>query len=76
MFQFYLRLHGLALSWVGSGRMIFSLNYTDAEFEEVARRFVAAAQQMQVDGWWVEIEGLTNRAIKRGILKEALHHRT
>lgn len=76
MLQFYLRLHGLALSWVGSGRMIFSLNYTDADFEEVVRRFVAAAQQMQVDGWWAEIEGLTNRAIKRGILREALHHRT
>ncbi len=76
MFQFYLRLHGLALSWVGSGRMIFSLNYTDADFEEVMWRFVAAAQQMQVDGWWAEIEGLTNRAIKRGILREALHHRT
>ncbi len=76
MFQFYLRLHGLALSWVGSGRMIFSLNYTDADFEEVMWRFVAAAQQMQVDAWWAEIEGLTNRAIKRGILKEALHHRT
>jgi glutamate-1-semialdehyde 2,1-aminomutase len=76
MLQFYLRLHGLALSWVGSGRMIFSLNYTDADFEEVVRRFVAAAQQMQVDGWWAEIEGLTNRAIKRGILREALQHRT
>jgi len=27
MLQFYLRAHGLALSWVGSGRLIFSLNY-------------------------------------------------
>ena len=24
--------HGLALSWVGTGRFIFSLNYTDADF--------------------------------------------
>src|SRR5262249_14556017 len=28
MFQYYLRAEGLALSWVGSGRMIFSHNYT------------------------------------------------
>jgi hypothetical protein len=28
MLQFYLRAEGLALSWVGTGRLIFSLNYT------------------------------------------------
>jgi glutamate-1-semialdehyde 2,1-aminomutase len=28
MFQYYLRAEGLALSWVGTGRLIFSLNYT------------------------------------------------
>jgi glutamate-1-semialdehyde 2,1-aminomutase len=26
MLQFYLRAEGLALSWVGTGRLIFSLN--------------------------------------------------
>ena len=44
MLQYYLRAEGLALSWVGTGRLIFSLNYTDADFEAVADRFVAAAQ--------------------------------
>ncbi len=34
---------GLALSWIGTGRLIFSLNYTDADFAAVADRFVAAA---------------------------------
>src|SRR3954453_16684261 len=42
----------LALSWVGTGRLIFSLNYTDAEFAEVADRFITAALQMKQDGWW------------------------
>ena len=28
MFQYYLRAEDLALSWVGTGRLIFSLNYT------------------------------------------------
>jgi glutamate-1-semialdehyde 2,1-aminomutase len=36
MFQYYLRAAGLALSWVGTGRLIFSLNYTDEDFAEVA----------------------------------------
>ena len=43
MLQYYLRAEGLALSWVGTGRLIFSLNYTDADFDAVADRFVAAA---------------------------------
>ena len=47
MLQYYLRAEGLALSWVGTGRLIFSLNYTDADFDAVADRFVAAAQAMQ-----------------------------
>jgi glutamate-1-semialdehyde 2,1-aminomutase len=42
MLQYYLRAHGLALSWVGTGRLIFSLDYTDAHFAQVAERFVAA----------------------------------
>ena len=36
MLQYYLRAEGLALSWVGTGRLIFSLNFTDADFAEVA----------------------------------------
>jgi glutamate-1-semialdehyde 2,1-aminomutase len=52
MLQFYLRAHGLALSWVGTGRLIFGLHFGDAEFGEVCDRFVAAALQMRADGWW------------------------
>ena len=40
MFQYYLRAEGLALSWVGTGRLIFSLNYTEADYQAVADRFV------------------------------------
>jgi glutamate-1-semialdehyde 2,1-aminomutase len=70
MFQYYLRLEQLALSWVGTGRLIFSLNYTDAEFAEVAKRFVAAASEMKKDGWWWREPSLTNKKIRRKILKE------
>ncbi len=75
MLQFYLRAHGLALSWVGTGRLIFSLNYSEAEFDDVVQRFVAAALEMQADGWWWNDTQLTNRAIKRGIFREMLAHR-
>jgi glutamate-1-semialdehyde 2,1-aminomutase len=75
MLQFYLRAQGLALSWVGSGRLIFSLNYSDADFDAVSQRFVAAAAAMQDDGWWLEDPALTNKSIKRGILREMLKQR-
>ena len=70
MLQYYLRVQGLALSWVGTGRMIFSLNYSDADFEAVVQRFVAATTQMKQDGWWWHSPELTNKGIRRSILKE------
>ena len=72
MLQYYLRAEGLALSWVGTGRLIFSLNYTDADFAEVANRFVAAAEKMKQDGWWWRDASLTNKTIRRKILKEMI----
>jgi glutamate-1-semialdehyde 2,1-aminomutase len=72
MLQYYLRAEGLALSWVGTGRLIFSLNYTDADFAEVAKRFAAAAAKMKQDGWWWRDASLTNKGIKRQILKEII----
>ncbi len=75
LLQFYLRAEGLALSWVGSGRLIFSLNYSEADFAAVADRFVAAAQAMQNDGWCWSHEQLTNRSIRRGILRELIAQR-
>ncbi|MGJ4887670.1 aminotransferase class III-fold pyridoxal phosphate-dependent enzyme [Bradyrhizobium sp. HKCCYLRH3099] len=72
MLQYYLRAEGLALSWVGTGRFIFSLNYTDADFAEVTKRVVAAAEKMKQDGWWWNDGTLTNKAIKRQILKEMI----
>ncbi len=75
MLQYYLRIEGLALSWIGTGRLIFSLDYTDADFAAVADRFVAAARAMQRDGWWWHNPALSNKTIKRTILKEMIRQR-
>jgi glutamate-1-semialdehyde 2,1-aminomutase len=75
MFQYYLRAAGLALSWVGTGRLIFSLNYTAGDFAEVADRILSAAEAMQRDGWWWSEPTLTNRSIRRRVFKEMIQAR-
>jgi glutamate-1-semialdehyde 2,1-aminomutase len=79
MFQYYLKAQGLALSWVGTGRVVFSLNYTQTDFEVVLERFVLAAKKMEQAGWWSAVsennKQLTNKGIKRSILKEMLRVR-
>ena len=52
--------------------MIFSLNYSEADFAEVADRFVAAGEKMKRDGWWWHKASLTNKSIRRQILKEMI----
>ena len=75
MLQYYLREEGLLLSWVGTGRLIFSLNYTDDDFAEVVARFVRAAQRMAADGWWWHAPGTTNKALRRTMLRELVARR-
>lgn len=70
MLQYYLRAEGLHLSWVGSGRLIFSLDYDDAAFAEVMDRFVSAASAMKADQWWTHDPALTDKAIRRSILQD------
>ena len=72
MLQYYLRREGIALSWVGTGRMIFSLNFSDADFEEFTKRFIVAAQKMTQDGWFWRGAEQTNKSIRRGMLLEML----
>jgi glutamate-1-semialdehyde 2,1-aminomutase len=68
MLQFYLREQGLLLSWVGSGRIVFSLDYSDDDLDEVLRRFLAGCAQMRADGWW---DGApSSKQLKRQLLAE------
>ncbi len=75
MLQYYLREQGIALSWVGSGRMIFSFNMDEAVFEMFCKQFVAAAQRMNDDAWWWTPANETNRNIRRSVFREMLRFR-
>jgi fatty acid desaturase len=70
LLQYYLREQGIALSWVGSGRMIFSFNFDDQTFDMFCERFVAGAIAMQSDAWWYNHAAQSHRAIRRQVLKD------
>ncbi|KAJ8603348.1 hypothetical protein CTAYLR_004266 [Chrysophaeum taylorii] len=72
MFQYYLRAENIALSWVGTGRCLFSLDFKDADFEAVKTAIVNAATAMRDDGWW---DGnVTSKSISTKIAKELVYH--
>jgi glutamate-1-semialdehyde 2,1-aminomutase len=75
MLQFYLREQGLALSWVGTGRLIFSLDYDEAQFDAVLKAFVAGATKMSDDGWWWRDPASTPWRVGRSFLADVLRER-
>lgn len=70
MFQYYLRESGLSLSWIGASRMVFSHDYDDVQFNNVARRFLSAGRKMQSDGWFWLAPGTKTIDFKRMVTKE------
>lgn len=72
MLQYYLRLEGVAVSWIGTGRFIFTHTMTREYFEVFASAFVRACSAMRQDGFlWTSSE-LTAKAIKRQVLREMI----
>jgi glutamate-1-semialdehyde 2,1-aminomutase len=72
MLQFYLREAGLAVSWVGSGRLIFALVCSDADFAEFMDRLLAAARRMDADGWWWQPDAIQWRNAQRRFARDML----
>ena len=66
-----MRAEGLALSWVGTGRCLFSLDFTPHQYAETKEAILAAADKMRKDGWWAG--GATASAISKKIAKEMMY---
>jgi glutamate-1-semialdehyde 2,1-aminomutase len=75
MFQFYLRDEGIALSWVGTGRFIFPLNFSESNFEAFTQKVVRAAERMRSDGWWWQSPHQNGKSMRRSVLMEMLRHK-
>lgn len=52
LLQYYLRAEGLTLSWVGTGRCLGNMDFTDKDYDELRAKLLNAARTMQADGWW------------------------
>ena len=73
LLQYYLRAEGLTLSWVGTGRCLGTMDFTDKDYEALRIKLVAAGGRMQADGWWLGAEHPRPEKIMRlRLIKEAL----
>jgi glutamate-1-semialdehyde 2,1-aminomutase len=73
LLQYYLRAEGVTLSWVGTGRCLGTMDFTEKDYDALQAKLVAAARAMQADGWWLGAEHpRRERTMRRRLIKEAL----
>jgi glutamate-1-semialdehyde 2,1-aminomutase len=53
LLQYYLRAEGVTLSWVGTGRCLATMDFTDKDYAALQTKLVNAAAAMRADGWWL-----------------------
>jgi len=72
MYQYYLRAEGCNLAWVGTGRLLFSLDFQKDDYAALEGKILAAARKMQDDGWWWD--GVDSKQIKKKMAMEMFTH--
>jgi len=53
LLQYYLRAEGVTLSWVGTGRCLGAMDFTEKDYAALQTKLIAAASTMRADGWWL-----------------------
>jgi glutamate-1-semialdehyde 2,1-aminomutase len=56
LLQYYLRAEGVTLSWVGTGRCLGTMDFTEKDYSALQTKLIDAAARMQADGWWLGAE--------------------
>jgi glutamate-1-semialdehyde 2,1-aminomutase len=74
LLQYYFRAEDLTLSWVGTGRCLVSMDFSDADYRELETKLVAGARAMARDGWWLTAEDFPQkeRSMKRHLVRDLL----
>jgi len=72
LLQYYLRAEDITLSWVGTGRCLSNMAFTDEHYAQLHKKLVETASHMKEDGWW--LDGLEQperrKAMKRRLMRE------
>jgi glutamate-1-semialdehyde 2,1-aminomutase len=55
LLQYYLRAEGVTLSWVGTGRCLCSMDFTEEDYRDLQAKLLNAAHRMKSDGWWLTV---------------------
>jgi len=79
MFQYYLKDAGVNLSWVGTGRLLFSLEWKRADYDRLLEKMLVACEQMTLGGWWeppvvnikVKLMGEIGQAVLKNLMSSA-----
>jgi glutamate-1-semialdehyde 2,1-aminomutase len=74
LLQYYLRAEGVTLSWVGTGRCLSNMDFTEKDYDDLQTKLLDAAQAMKADGWWltaIEQPG-RERHMRRMLVREVL----
>ncbi len=56
LLQYYLRAQGVTLSWVGTGRCLSSLDFSEEDYQELRGQLINAGREMKSGGWWLSEE--------------------
>ena len=74
LLQYYLRAQGVTLSWVGTGRCLSNMDFTEKDYDDLQTKLLAAAQAMKADGWWLTAAEHPGREthMRRMLVREVL----
>jgi glutamate-1-semialdehyde 2,1-aminomutase len=50
--RYYLKDEGVNLSWVGTGRCLFSMDWQPRDYRKLTQNILRASKRMKDDGWW------------------------
>jgi glutamate-1-semialdehyde 2,1-aminomutase len=72
LLQYYLRAEGVTLSWVGTGRCLSNMDFTDKDYTALQEKLLDAARAMKADGWWLTAEEHPGRerAMRKSLIRE------
>jgi glutamate-1-semialdehyde 2,1-aminomutase len=54
LFQYYLRDAGIQMVWVGTGKMLFNLEFKDKDLQRLTEILISASKAFKADGWWYD----------------------